>query len=546
MNKTQSFDYSGRFYMPDAEEHVYTREDLISRFEQILNKTLGEIDDLDILSHAEEYDLQKGIAGTIIEQCVLRYPPDREQKPDLIVVDGDNRIPTELKTTGIRVCDNGGRHFVAKEPMSITAVGVYDIAEQSFYDSHFWKKIQHLLIVYYLYLSDRPVPATEYASFPIKGYEFHQFNEADIETLKQDWSLVRDLCSNIVSNLSGNRNSDWKNKVKQEYIRRHSSLRRLLSYIELVPRFPPRFRLKKPVVNTMVANHFGFKLEQLPGKYTTISDIDRRCRELQQNFAGWSINDLAELFDLQTSSSGNRENKSIAEQIVVRMFGGKSKKLNRIELFQRFGLIAKTITVTSSGGRTEDMKLFHIDFSEMTKTEYYDDDGTVRDFEFEDSELYNYFAGNEFLCILFEEPERQYIHNHPENENRKEAHHPLGMNKFKGFQRLVFSEEFINTVVRSCWEDTRRKIFSHTLADVAQRLKNGKVVYLKNGEVSTAPNFMKSSQNAVFIRGGGADSSSKNKTERVNGIHMLPQFIWLKGSAVIDELGIKRVEHEAP
>lgn len=48
---------------------------------------------------------------------------------------------------------------------------------------------------------------------------------------------------------------------------------------------------------------------------------------------------------------------------------------------------------------------------------------------------------------------------------------------------------------------------------------------------------MKSSQNSVFIRGSGKNSAAKNKTECVNGIKMLPQYIWIKGKAVIDELG---------
>ena len=32
--------------MPNTIEHVYTKEDLINRFDNILNKTLGEIDDI--------------------------------------------------------------------------------------------------------------------------------------------------------------------------------------------------------------------------------------------------------------------------------------------------------------------------------------------------------------------------------------------------------------------------------------------------------------------------------------------------------------------
>lgn len=516
--------------MPKAFEHIYTKENLISRFDGILNKKLGEVDNLGIFDHVQEFDLQKGVAGTIIEQCVLGYPFDTEQKPDLIIIDEGERVPTELKTTGLRTSDDGGRHFVAKEPMSITAVGVYDLADQTFYDSHFWHKIEHMLIVYYHYLADSPVPPAGYAEFPIKGYEFHEFSSDEIETLKRDWYHVHELCADIISHHPGPRNKAWKEAVKQEYIDRHSALRQVLSYVELVPRFPPRFRLKKPVVNAMVANHFGYDLEQLPGRYVTVSDVDAKCKELQREYGGLSIGELADRFGVPKTTTAGKENKGITEQIVVKMFGGESKKLNRIELFQRFGLIAKSVAITPSGGRTEDMKLYHIDFEEMTRTEYVEEDGTIRPFEFEDSEMYEYFVGNAFLCIIFEEPEKEFY---------RETKHPLIMNRFLGFQRLVFSEEFIHTKVRACWEDTRDKIFQGKLMDVIQQRKDGTIVYIGNGEVSSAPNFMKSSENPVFLRGGAADSSSENKTECVNHIRMLPQFVWLKGAAVVGELRMR-------
>lgn len=223
------------------------------------------------------------------------------------------------------------------------------------------------------------------------------------------------------------------------------------------------------------------------------------------------------------------------------MFGGQSKKLNSVELFQKFGLKAKTIAITPAGGRTEDMKLFQIDFDEMTRTSYTDEDGTVRSFEFEDSEMYEYFTGNEFLCILFEEPTKVYTR-HPVTGKRVEVKHPLVMNKFLGFKRLVFSDEFINTYAKACWEDTRSKIFNRTLVDVIQRDGNGLTKHNKNGEISSAPNFMKAAQNTVFIRGSGEDSSLRNKTECVNGIRMIPQCIWLKGKAIVEELNLRSAQ----
>ncbi len=527
-------------------EHRYEKEDLIHRFDSILGKTFEEVDDKGMFEHVrdEGFHHQKGIAGAVVEQCVLGYDADSKQEADLIVVERGHETETELKVTGMRINDAGGRHFVAKEPMSITAVGVYDIAEQTFYRSHFWNKLEHMLIVYYHYLSDTSVPPYDYKDFPIKGYEFHEFDEIDEETLKQDWSYVYKLCSDIVKRHPGPKDNSWREAVKQEYIDRHGNLRRFLSYIDLAPKFPPRFRLKKTTVDVMISRHFGYELEQLPGRYTTVSDIDAKCDELTSIYAGRTIGDIADERGVPRLARTGNENKGIAEQVIVKMFGGTSEKLNQVELFRRFGIIAKSVAVTPAGGRTEDMKLYQIDFGEMTQESFVEEDGSTRPFTFEDSELYAYFADHEFLCILFEEPPAEYVKDprtgefirDPISHRRISVRHPLAMNKFLGFRRLVFSDDFIDTAVKKVWDDTRSKIFSHTLEDVIQRDSQGRPQLLANGEVSSAPSFIKSAQNDVFIRGGAKNSSLRYKTECINGIRMIPQFVWIKGTAIANEL----------
>ena len=517
--------------MPD---HIYTKADLIARFDTILGKTLEEIDNIGMFAQVSEFNLQKGVVGSLIEQCVLGYEPDTKQEADLLIVDGTTEKKTELKSTGMVMSSDPVKHYVAKEPMSITAVGVYDIDQQEFWSSHFWDKLEHMLLVYYHYTATHPVPPYEYRHFPIKGYEFHEFEDDEVLALKQDWEHVRSLAARVVSHHPGPRDKEWKEAVKQEYIDVHGELRRVLSYIDLAPKFPPRFRLKKPIVSTMIAKHFGYSLEQLPGRYTVVTDIDRKCQELTKQYAGKTVGELAKEFNIPIATPRGIDRKGISEQIVVSMFGGTSKKLNQIDLFTRFGLIAKTIVLSATGGRTEDMKLFQIDFEEMAREIITEDDGTVRPMAFEDSDLYSYFADHGFLCIIFEEQDKR-IH-YDADGNPIYPNNSLSANKFVGFKRLVFTDEFIDSTVRRIWDDTRDKILNNRLIDVVQRRKDGTIVRNANGEVSSAPNFMKSKENAVFIRGSATDSSMKYKTEYVNGIRMIPQNIWIKGTAVIDEL----------
>ncbi len=519
-------------------EHKFSKSDVIYRLEQCLNRTLGEIDNKGIFADVKRFKLQKGIAGTIIEQSVFGYEPDSEQKPDLVIIDVGVPVKTELKTTGLVVNLKPKKHFEAKEPMSITAVGIYDISGQTFETSHFLAKIENLLLVYYHYLSSSAVDVSEYKDFPIVGYEFHKFTNEEMAILKKDWENVHALCKEVLSWHPVINDKSWKEAVKQDYIKVHGRLRSILTFVNLAPTFPPRFRLKKPVVSAIVANHFGYSLEQLPGRYLSMLDVDAKCNEITRKFKGFKISELAEL--LGVPYEPNKENKAISERIVVALFGGSSSKLNQVELFAKFGLIAKTVTITNKGGRTEDMKLYHIDFNEMVKTQIEDEELGERDFVFEDSEMYSYFSDHEFLCILFREPEPVYQIG---KDGAKKNINKKGDNVFVGFKRLVFDDGFLDKHVRPVWLDTRDKIINDKLVDVVSKTKDGKVIYNKSGDISSAPNFMKSSESVVFFRGSGKDSSLINKTECVNGIKMLPQYLWIKGSVIVNLLGVRSDVH---
>lgn len=514
--------------------HVYYKADVIDRLDDCCGKTFGDIDNKEMFNRVRGIRLQKGIAGAVVEQCIFGYAPDQKQEADLIIIDGEEATKTELKTTGMKIEPRPKEHYVAKEPMSITAVGVYDIAEQEFYTSHFWEKLEHMLIVYYHYAANHKVDAYDYKDFRLIGYEFHEFSDDDIAVLKNDWENVRKLCENVVKRFPGPRDKEWQEQVRREYIHVHGQLRPILGYIDLAPKFPPRFRLKKPTVSAMIAKHFGYELEQLPGRYVAVTDIDKKCEELTTQYRGRTIASLAHEFGIFYNR--HYENKAISEKIVVSMFGGTASKLNQIALFQKFGLIGKTIVITSSGGRTEDMKLFKVDFHEITRTQIVEEDGNIRPYVFEDSDMYTYFANNEFMCIIFEEAKTRVVERNP--GVFVEIPHKLGDNKFVGFKRLVFSERFIEEKVRPVWQDTRTKVMTGTLVDVIQRNKNGEIIVNKNGEASSAPNFIKSKDNDVFLRGSGLNASSKNKTECVNGIRMLPQYVWIKGVSIVNEIGV--------
>lgn len=473
--------------MKSNSSHKYTRKQVEELLEQCLNKTLGEIDKNHVFDRTKTNPKITGIAGDVIEQSVFGYDANSAPNPDLDI-DG---VKTELKTTGIRLSKKNKNEYEAKEPMSITAVSPETIIDEEFSNSHFWQKLAHLLLVYYLYSSNKTVPAADYANFFVKGYQFLEFSEDDRKILKQDWLIVR----NFIRSLQ-------KDKSKYPEI---SHLRDKLLFIDTAPKWPnpPRFRLKRTVVSNIVQKHFNGSLEQLPKSYDTYAEIDSKCHEITLKYKNKTVSELMSEFSIE-----GKIDKAIGERIVVNMFGGKSKKMEDIDLFNKIGLIGKTIVVTEKGNRTEDMKLFRINFDEISNI----------DEKFSDSVFCDYFSENQFLCIIFEEHDSKNF----------------GKNTFLGFKRLSFSDEFIELNVKSTWEKIRELVIYKELRNVPALDKNGNPKINKTGIVQTAPNFPKSSESVIFVRGDSSDSTKK--PENVNGIKMYRQYIWVKGSYIANFL----------
>lgn len=480
--------------------HVFTKKQLIEIFEEVVDKTLGEIDVNNVFDRTILNPKITGIAGDVIEQSVLMYPPDSNQSADLYV-DG---VDIELKTTGIRKTKRDKTNeFEAKEPMSITAVSPEKIVKETFSDSSFWHKLEKLLLVYYHYDSEVTVKAADYANFYVKGYHFHEFDNEDKIKLKNDWELVRDFIYELQLHYE---------EPKNEYKRISSELRPNLMLIDTAPKWPnrPRFRLKRATVSTIVQKYFGKKFEKLSQSFSSFNEIDNQLKIFTHKYKGKTVKELMIELDMPIKLNTHSDvSKSITEQIVTRMFGAKSKKISKIELFSEVGLVAKTVTQTITGTRTEDTKLFKVDFDEWMD----------ESLDFEESTVFSNFNERQFLFIIFEEQKKKDL---------------LLNNRFLGFKRVVFSEDFIETEVKKIWCCVRDLIINDKLIETNCLDKNGNLKYNKNGTVSTSINFPKSRNHKVFFRGTGADS--KDKPVKINGIAMYRQDIWIKGVVLLEML----------
>lgn len=476
-----------------SEPFRISKANLVTLLNAIVGKAFGEFDSANALASSAK---NKGRLGNVLEQSVIGYPANPDQRPDLLV-DG---VPTELKVTGLIASPRSKRGWRAKEPMSITAVSPNEIIGEEFYTSAFWEKAEHLLIIYYLYVRPgKGVKFAQYATFEVKGYDFHVWTELDIERLKNDWTQIRDFVRHA---LQGDR---------EELLPQLSTLiNPELLYLDTAPKYPhsPRFRFKNSFVTAIAASHFGSQGIDSP-RITSMGDLDRSLNFMRLRYGGRTIRDIAA--DMHIPLAGNgREAKSLTEMILVRLFSKKAGKVSSIELFSKSSITCCNVTLTTKGKRTEDLKLEPtLDF----------DDLLDREATFEDSSLGSLFIDTTIICAVYEEA--------PGETDRTN-------NRFLGFKRLWLGE--LEEDARKLWQDIRNIVFSDKLIDMPVLDSRGNQrIAPKTQMPMSAPNWPKSKDGTLFLRGSGRDAS--DKTLVINGVRMYRQNIWVKGTWVARQLG---------
>ncbi len=471
---------------------IFKREDVEKLLTSITGKTLLQADKVGLFKRHEGCDKMKGIAGDIIEESVLRCRKDSRQEPD-IIVDG---VLTELKTSGMIKPKKKDSPYVyeCKEPVSITAVSIPVIVKEEFETSNFWHKLAHMLWVYYWYKSPVTVKLDGYKDFPILGFQFYEFSERDKRLLEQDWLVVRDFLIVI------HRDYNTQEEREKQYPRLSHELRSQLMLIDTAPKFPnnPRFRLKRAYATVIADKYFSQKhFEELDESISKYTDIDSKCKLMTQKYKGKTFSQIANELNVDIKLGV----KNFAESAVVKMFGGHVSKLNDIEDFAKIGIIAKSVPLKADGNGKEDMKLFLPNLIEWTK-----------ETDFEESAMYDYFAGHHFIFIIYRHIDKEVV--------------------FEGFKRIFFDEDFIVKNVKRTWEDVRNLITSKSLKIEGKVDKDGNSIVNKSGTTKESPNFPKSSTHKVFIRGGAPKTLDKFKTLEINGLKMIPQYVWLSKHTV--------------
>ena len=489
----------------------YTKEQVYGILIPTIGKTLEELDINRVFDKTVMNPKVTGIAGDVIEQSVFGYKANNKQIPDLNVDNED----VELKTIGIQEKSRG--LWYAKEPCSITAVSIPTIEQETFETSKFWHKSQRILFVYYHYLSKMTVKAAGYKDFQVKNFYFYNCTDDDKVIIASDWQKVHDFIADI------HKRYPDKESRKKEYPNLSTVVNKNLEYLDTSPKYPnaPRFRFRARFVTVIVQSSINNTYERSDRHYFGINDVEKECIEYTRRYKGMTLNELCREFGVDNNISC----KQAGEKIIAKMFGG-TKKISQIEQLAKFGLNGQIVVLNKNGGRTEDLKLSAcpLDFSDFQII-----DGEQK--KFEDTDVYSFFNDYRLLCPVFQEHPRMIVG----PDGKKMITQVIyGENTFEGFKILELGTDEIMSSVRASWEEAKRLVQTGELTVTVMRRKDGSVRYTAKTEIEMLQtNLPKALDNVIFFRGTGKDATDK---VIVNGLKMLRQNYWVKGTYVVELL----------
>lgn len=346
----------------------------------------------------------------------------------------------------------------------------------------------------------------QYANFVFQGYQYYDMNKEEKSMLKKDWQVVYDFVKDV---------KDKKLDYMTEF-EKITKLRSKMICMDLAPGWKkgtPRFRFNKGFSTTIIQQKFptAEKVVKAGKRFDSIESLNAILREFTNKYEGKSVQYILE--DLGIIRK--KIDKQIVERVLAKAFGAESSKLRSLDIFQKTNIIPKTVILKEDGKPTEDMKLDSISFD----TEFVD-----KKYIYDDSELYSYINDYRFLIPVFQEPRK------PEKNEKI----PLSEDVFVGFKLIYLDSKDINNTAKNVWKEIQDLVINKKLKIEKIYNKDGSPKVNKNGVQSEAPNFPKSKDYDIFVRGSSTDSS--RKPLELNGLKMYYQNYWLKKTKVIDLL----------
>ena len=318
----------------------------------------------------------KGSLGQLIEKHFFFYDINSSPKADF------NEAGVELKVTPYTIKSNG--LLRAKERLVLSIINyMKDYEETDFFKSHVYEKCALMLIIWYLYDSNK-----DRLDYLINYIKLFQFPEEDLEIIKNDYKIIIEKIRNGKAEELSEGDTNYLGACTKGA--NSNSLREQpFSEVKAMQR---AFCLKNSYMS-YILNHY---IVNKTDKYESIiKDIDILK---EQSLEGYIISKLEPYYNQDVAFLKEKfnipyqfNNKSFTYLLAKGMLNVVNEK---IEEFEKANIKIKAIRLNSNGMPKESMSFPAFRYTEIVKEDWLD------------SDLYETFSTTKYLFMIY-----QYIDN---------------------------------------------------------------------------------------------------------------------------------------
>lgn len=277
----------------------------------------------------------KGGMGNLVEECYFGYKPNSSPEPDFPLAG------VELKVTPYKRLKKG---FSAKERLVLTMINYSELVEEeSFEQSHLWKKAKLMLLAWYLHIDGRNDIHSE-----VDYVQLFTPPPDDLEIIRADYrKIVGKVKAGKAHELS-----EGDTMYLGACTKGAKSTDRRSQPFSGEQAKPRAFSLKNSymtyVFNKYIRHNKATYSAVLPHG-AEVADFEGYVTSKVEAYKGWSMHELCEYFKI---SKGQRKSKNIGSVLAFRILGVAN---NHAEEFEKAGIVVKTIRIKADGEIKENM-----------------------------------------------------------------------------------------------------------------------------------------------------------------------------------------------
>lgn len=388
----------------EFERHYNSIEEVLEVAKSAEGKLVKEFD----VNNRLESKKNKGGIGQIIEEGLFQRAVNSRAEADFANLD------LELKVTGLK-SNAKQTSFSAKERLVLNIIDYMEEYKHIFEESSLWHKNKNILIMFYQWIDE-----ISKGDFPILKSVIHQFTDADLAVVKQDWQIIIDKIkagkaheiseSDTMYLAACTKGANAKSMRQQPFSDIPAKQRAYSLKSSYMTAYARRILMDEDVISV-------FKPEELQSK-----SVEALLQERFAPYIGRTIYELKKHINF-----AENKNKAMYASLISDLLGIKGTNLDDTEEFAKANIKFKTIRLEPNGVPREHMSFEQIDFDRWL------------DASWEESQVYETFENTKFLFVVF-----QFTEAERENPNR--------VPYLKGIKLWNMPEQVIETELKDLWK----------------------------------------------------------------------------------------------